>query len=160
VADSEKQRTYDGEHVVTRMLDLANQEDGPRQVSIDGVKLAVPVEYKFASVESIQQYVDRVLACARVNWPHRQIRPIRVRARQGANKAHYEYGGVIAIPMHLSSWACRELVVLHEVAHHLTPGHGHDVTFRRAMHTLARLIMAPEVGLILQMTWHNQGLKV
>lgn len=158
--DKEKQATYDGEHIVTRMMTLANQEDGPRQVTVIGVKLAVPVEYRFASVESIQCYVDKVLAHpgVRETWP--LVRPITVRARKGNRKAHYEHGGVIAIPMDLGSWACRELVVLHEIAHHLAPGHGHDVTFRRAMHTLARLIMAPEVSLILQMVWHQQGLEV
>ena len=51
---------------------------------------------------------------------------LTVRARRGVTAAHYENAagaGTIAVPdRRPADWAMRELVVLHEVAHHLQPG--------------------------------------
>ena len=71
----------------------------------------------------MQRYVDDVLALPTVRrqWP--EVAPLRVRARRAATAAHYENrdgAGVIAVPdVGTADWAMRELVVLHEIAHHL-----------------------------------------
>ncbi len=56
----------------------------------------------------------------RRRWPAAE--PLAVRARRGTTAAHYEYDGdlaTIAVPDRHTTWALRELVVLHEIAHHL-----------------------------------------
>lgn len=139
------------------MLDWANQEKGSRLVEIGGSSITLPVERKFASLETIQSYVDMVLALPtiREQFP-RAKSPVRVRRRKGTKFAHYEMGE-IAIPMVLGSWACREIVVLHELAHHLTIGDGHGSRFRRAFCKLLEVAMAPEVSFALQICWHLEG---
>ncbi len=96
-----------------------------------GTQLTLPPEARFGSVASVQRYVDDVLALppVRQRWP--AVSPLRVRARRAATAAHYENrdgAGVIAVPdRDTADWALRELVVLHEVAHHLCqaePPHG------------------------------------
>ena len=124
--------------------------------------MRLPTERKFACIESIQNYVDTVLELPGIcdgpfchaGWK------VNVRARQGTTAAHY-CAGTIAIPLGLggrSKWALRELVVLHELAHHLSLG-GHGPEFRFAFATLASLAMAPEVGLALRACWYFEGIE-
>ena len=78
-----------------------------------------------------------------------QVAPLTVRARRAATAAHYENRdgtGVIAVPdLDTADWAMRELVVLHEIAHHLcdaSPPHGSE--YVATLCTLAELVMGPE----------------
>ena len=92
-------------------------------VDVAGSRLTLPVERRFASADSVQDYVDRVLALSwvRTQWPRAAV-PVRVRERAGDAQAHYERDpAVIAVPGYRANaaWALRELVVLHELAHHL-----------------------------------------
>ena len=86
--------------------------------------------------------------------------PVAVRRRRGVAAAHYELidgTAVIAVPER-DTWALRELVVLHELAHHLShadPPHGPD--FVAAHIELCTAIMGPEVGLVLRMVYAKEG---
>lgn len=65
----------------------------------------------------------------------------------------------IAVPDRQSTGAA-ELVVLHEVAHHLCrcePPHGPD--FVAAFCELAETVMGPEVGHVLRVTYAKEGVR-
>ncbi len=158
MADKDQSMVYAGEHMVEGMLSEANREGGARTVEIAGTMLTLPVERRFASIDSIQTYVDKVLGLPSVVELYHPG-PCRVRERRGNRMAHY-CAGVIAI--HTASqdrWAAREIVVLHELAHHLTNGDGHGSKFREALIFLTEICMAPEVAFALRVCWVMSGLK-
>ncbi|MFI9537238.1 TIGR04338 family metallohydrolase [Nocardia fusca] len=170
--DTQRARVYDAEQLVRSVFDRA-AEFGQRTVEVHGSRLTLPVERKFASVDSVQQYCDRVLALGWVvaTWERAGV-PIRVRARAGNIAAHYESGqAVLAVPLHAetsargrTAWALRELVVLHELAHHLEPrpeavaAHGPDFCSRYV--DLADGVIGPEAGLLLRLTFHDSGVRL
>lgn len=172
VRDSQRGKVYDAEQLVRAVFDRAG-EFGQRTVEIHGSRLTLPVERKFASVESVQEYCDRVL---RLNWVaakwERAAAPIRVRARAGTVAAHYESGrDVLAVPVHGRTsvrggapWALRELVLLHEIAHHLEPrpdavaAHGPEFCGRYV--DLAEGILGPEAGLLLRITMYDSEVRL
>ncbi|GAB2996039.1 hypothetical protein MBOU_61280 [Mycobacterium bourgelatii] len=129
-----------------------------------GTQLTLPPEARFGSVDSVQRYVDDVLAvpAVRQQWP--EVSPLRVRARRAATAAHYENrdgAGIIAVPdRSTADWAMRELVVLHEIAHHLCqvpPPHGPE--FVATMCTLSEMVMGPEVGHVLRVVYAKEGVR-
>ncbi|KXO89334.1 hypothetical protein AXK61_12105 [Tsukamurella pseudospumae] len=134
-----------------------------RTVDVLGVPLTLPPEARFASVESVQSYADRVLGLGEV----------RVRARAGSAGAHYESGNgrtpVVAVPAGRDgAWALRELVVLHELAHHVAlatsrpgvDGAAHGASFTAAFIELAARVMGPEAGLALRIVYTESGVAV
>jgi putative metallohydrolase (TIGR04338 family) len=146
--DSQRQKLYDAENSLRRMIDTAVEIGNP-VITVAGVTLTLPPEARFASIESIQTYVDRVRALPFIEatYPRAGI-PVSVRARQGDAKAHYENArAVIAIPDNLGSWAMREVIVLHELAHHLAWGDGHGSRFAAAFLDLLGTVLGPEVEL-------------
>ena len=154
--DSQRARVYAAEEFVRTMFDRAAQHSS-RAIDFFGIALTLPPEARFASVESVQRYVDDIVA--RVG-----ATPVTVRARRGAAAAHYENDGVsavIAVPAGSGTWALRELVVLHELAHHLCavtnadPPHG--PAFVTAYCSLCESVMGPEVGLVLRMVYAKEG---
>jgi putative metallohydrolase (TIGR04338 family) len=145
------------------MFDRA-AEHGSLMVEFFGAQLTLPPEGRFASVASVQRYVDDVLAlpAVRQKWP--AVQPLRVRARRAATAAHYENRdgtGTIAVPdRDTADWAMRELVVLHEVAHHLCqvpPPHGPE--FVATLCTLTELVMGPELGHVLRVVYAKEGVR-
>jgi putative metallohydrolase (TIGR04338 family) len=160
--DTQRAKVYAAEQFVRTMFDRA-AEHGSQVVDFFGTPLTLPPEGRFASVESIQRYVDMVLDHPEVQryWPH--LTPITVRARRGVTAAHYEQRGqhaVIAVPDSHDRWALRELVVLHEIAHHLSeaqPPHGPE--FVAAFRTLAGIVMGPEVEHVLRVVHFKEGVR-
>ncbi|WP_416564115.1 TIGR04338 family metallohydrolase [Nocardia testacea] len=170
--DTQRGRVYDAEQLVRSIFDRA-AEFGQRTVEVHGSQVTLPVERKFASVDSVQQYCDRVLALGWVaaTWERAGV-PIRVRTRAGNVAAHYESGtAVLAVPLRAESsargrtaWALRELVVLHELAHHLesrpeaVAAHGPEFCTRYV--ELADGVIGPEAGLLLRLTFHDAGVRL
>lgn len=160
--DTQRGKVYAAEQFVRTLFDRA-AEQGLRAVDFFGTQLTLPPEGRFASVESAQAYVDSVLnhPGVRVNWP--DSGPVTVRPRRGTTAAHYERGdaaAVIAVPERHDRWALRELVILHELAHHLcdvAPPHGPEfvATFRE----LAGLVMGPEVEHVLRVVYSKEGVR-
>jgi len=158
--DSQRAAVYEAETVVRRMFDRAD-ENGNRTVEIAGSTVTLPVERKFASIDSVQAYIDAVLALnwVRATWP-RADAPVHVRVRSGNTAAHYESDcAVVALPRHTANtaWAFRELVVLHELAHHLDPADpdenpepAHGPAFVHRFLTLAGEIIGPEAAFALR----------
>lgn len=135
------------------LCDVMKTADVTENRSYDfyGSMLQLPIERKFASLDSIETYCSAVLRLAQVleRYPVSARRPVTVRHRRGDRAAHYERSGVIAINATGSRWALRELVVLHELAHHLTPGDLHWEKWRKAFVFLVTECIGPEVGIIL-----------
>jgi putative metallohydrolase (TIGR04338 family) len=143
--DTQQCRVYHAENLLGQMLDSCEQ--GSRIVEIEGVNLTLPPEYKFASIDSVRDYVNA--ACLKLD-----IATVRVRERnrkgEGVNIAHYQFGE-IAIPTGGSRWALREIVVLHELSHHLARGDGHGPRFVAAFIDLLTRMMGPEAGLAMRL---------
>jgi putative metallohydrolase (TIGR04338 family) len=66
----------------------------------------------------------------------------------------------MAVPDRRTNWALRELVVLHEIAHHLSdaePPHGPE--FTATFCELAEAVMGPEVAHILRIIYAKEGVR-
>ena len=160
--DTQRAKVYAAEEFVRTLFDRA-AEHGNRLVDFFGTQLTLPPEGRFASADSVQRYVEDVLAHPAVltHWP--AVGALTVRARRGATAAHYERsddGATIAVPDRGSTWALRELVVLHEIAHHLSdaePPHGPEfvVTFCE----LAEAVMGPEAAHVLRVVYAKEGVR-
>lgn len=161
--DAQRSRVYAAEEFVRTLFDRA-AEHGTGSVDFFGTELTLPPEARFASVAAVQRYVDDVLALSAVRqrWP--AVSPLSVRPRHGTTAAHYESrgsAGVIAVPdRHAAGWAMRELVVLHEIAHHLcdaSPPHGPQ--FVATFCALAELVVGPELGHVLRVVYAKEGVR-
>jgi putative metallohydrolase (TIGR04338 family) len=165
--DTQRSRVYAAESLVRRIYDRAD-DSGSRSVDVHGSTLTLPVERRFASVESVQHYVDLVLALGwvRAEWPTRAAAPVAIRARRGETQAHYESAtATIAMPPFVNNhaWAMREFVLLHEIAHHLQadPDHAsHGPQFVDRFTTLVTEIIGPEAGLLLRGAMHESGVTI
>lgn len=162
--DAQRSRVYAAEEFVRTLFDRAAEHGSPA-VEFFGTHMTLPPEARFGSVPSVQRYVDEVLVlpAVRRHWP--AVPPLTVRARKAATAAHYENRdgtGIIAVPDRDSAdWAMRELVVLHEVAHHLCdaqPPHGPE--FVATMCTLTELVMGPELGHVLRVVYAKEGVRL
>jgi putative metallohydrolase (TIGR04338 family) len=161
--DSQRSKVYAAEGFVRTLFDRAAQH-GSRTIDFFGASLTLPPEARFGSVDAVTRYVDEVLALPAVaaRWP--SAGALAVRARRGATAAHYENAdgaGTIAVPdRRAADWAMRELVVLHEVAHHLHPVQpAHGPGFVATLGELAELVMGPEVGHVLRVVYAKEGVK-
>ena len=160
--DVQRAKVYAAEAFVRTMFDRAAERGDP-VVEFFGTRLTLPPEARFGSMGSVQNYVDDVLAhpAVRARWP--AVTPLRVRPRRGATAAHYERArdaATIAVPEDRSAWALRELVVLHEIAHHLSdadPAHGPD--FVATFCELAATVMGAEVAFVLRMVYAKEGVR-
>ena len=154
--DTQRAKVYAAEEFV-RTLFARAAEHGNNVVEFFGTQLTLPPEGRFATVTAVQRYVDEVLAHVGAD------RPLTVRARRGVTAAHYERsddGATIAVPDHRSMWALRELVVLHEIAHHLSeaePPHGPE--FVAAFCELAEAVMGPEVAHVLRVVYAKEEVR-
>jgi putative metallohydrolase (TIGR04338 family) len=161
--DAQRAKVYAAEDFVRTLFDRTAEHGSPG-VEFFGAQLTLPPEARFGSVPAVQRYVDDVLAlpAVRREWPG--TTPLRVRARRAATAAHYENRsgtGIIAVPGHRTAdWAMRELVVLHEIAHHLCdtrPPHG--PRFAATLCTLAEMVMGPELGHVLRVIYAKEGVQ-
>jgi len=159
--DTQRSKVYAAEAFVRALFDRAAQHSS-RAIDFYGTHLTLPPEGRFGSVESVQRYVDAVLAHpgVRERWP---AEPLGVRARRGVSAAHYERrdgAAIIAVPA-ATTWALRELVVLHEITHHLCdvePAHGPQ--FVAAFCELAGLVMGPEVEHVLRVVYLKEQVRL
>ena len=157
--DSQRAAVYAAEDQVSAALARGGCVD------FFGSTLTLPIERHFADVASIQRYVDAVLALPSVAeaWP--TAGAVRVRERAGAAKATYERAtGVMAIPLAgpPPRWAAREMVILHELAHHCTYAAHADVAahgpeFVANLETLVGVVIGPEVSLMLRAAFDGVG---
>jgi putative metallohydrolase (TIGR04338 family) len=144
--DPDKQDVYAADWQFRSVLDLANEVED-RTYNFHGHMMELPDERKFADLESIQMYYNRVCALDQVQreWPG--IKAPTVRARRGEVYAHYSpLGAEVHVPVK-GRWALREIVILHELAHHLEHDH-HGPRFQGAWVYLMKVCMGDAAGLI------------
>ena len=121
--DRQRSQVYAAEQTWSMRLDAARL--GARRAVVAGSSIVLPVEVRFGSLDAAARYADDLLS----RW---DVPPVVLRARRGQAKAHWEAPGTVALPWSErgETWAMREAVVLHELAHHLAfhldgePGHG------------------------------------
>jgi len=153
---------YAAEEFVRTLFDRAAQHSS-RAIDFFGTQLTLPPEARFGSVPSVQRYVDSVLAHPAVRARWLTVGRMAVRARRGESGAHYERRddiAAIAVPERMTTWALRELVVLHEIAHHLSdvdPPHGPE--FVAAFCELAGMVMGPEAEHVLRVVYLKEGVQ-
>jgi putative metallohydrolase (TIGR04338 family) len=162
VRDDQRTRLYEAEGVLARMID--RRVDFPVAEAF-GSRVTVPDDRKFGDIDSVQRYVDAVLALAWVRRaaPERAALPVRVRARAGATKAEYEFAThTIAVPPHRvgGRWAMRELVVLHELTHHLAPDAGHGPEFAAQLLELVEELVGVEAAFLLRSSLIDSGVHL
>lgn len=127
----------------------SRQVDRGGTVNFYGSHLTLAKQLTFDTLEGAQAYV--VSVCGQLRERGRDVRPPIVRARKGAKAAHYERKTqTIAVPLDVT-WALRESVLLHELAHHVmdpqAPAHGE--LFRSTMLDLVSLVMGAESATLL-----------
>jgi putative metallohydrolase (TIGR04338 family) len=145
--DAYRSAVYRAEDQWSALLDRGGRLD------FFGTQLDIPMQLRFGDLTAMQKYVDALVPD-----------PPRVRIRKGQTRAHYEPEEcVIAIPME-ASWAARESVLLHEVAHHLAHVHNdhlqHGVPFTGRMLELVEAQLGGPAALVLRTGYHEAGALV
>lgn len=158
--DAQRAKVYAAEAFVRAMFDRAAQR-GNHSMDFFDTRLTLPPEGRFASLDSVRTYVDDVLALpsVRERWP--AAGAVWIRARRGLTAAHYEADtATMAVPEQHTTWALRELVVLHELAHHLcTEGAPHGPEFVTTFCELTGAVMGPEVQHVLRVVYAKEGVQ-
>lgn len=151
---------YAAEQQVTTALSRSGE-----RIDFFGSQLTPPPETAFKTLTEIRRYVASVLSDHRVVHAWGYLPPAQVRRRASDSMAHYEYEtATIAIPTS-SNWAMRELVVLHEVAHHVLSSvapnaSAHGPEFASAYIQLVSWRIGPEAGLLLTAAFDACGVGV
>lgn len=115
-----------------------------------GSSITLPVERKFGDLDGVRRYLREVRAR---EWGYPQTPEPRVRLRKGQHRAHWS-DDVIALPDGIgqAGWAMREVVVLHEYAHHVTwhvhGSRGHGGEFQQVYSGLLEDAIGPEAALV------------
>ncbi len=144
--DADRSAVYAAEDQWSAVLDRGGVID------FFGSTLDLPCQRKFGALEHMQYYISAITS-----------EPVKVRARKGSTRAHFDpTKNEIAIPMDVT-WAARESVLLHEVAHALTYIQCADLThgrkYRITMLALVREHLSPQAELILAAGYAAQGLS-
>ena len=143
--DCGRAQVYAAENVVAQALAAETPVD------FYGSTLTLPIERRFASIESVQAYVDAALAHGpvRARWP--RLGPVQVIRTRGRKSAWYR-AGEIHVP---DGWAMRETVIIHELAHHVVRWAyplsvaSHGAEFRQVHAALTGMLIGPEAELLL-----------
>lgn len=162
--DQQRGRVYAAEAAWEARLDAARR--GATRADVAGSSVLLPQERLFGSLAAAQAYADGVVT-------RRGLPPVRLRRRRGQSKAHWEPGGddgsaVIALPVadHGMSWALREAVLLHELAHHAdaltAPASAarHGPGFTATMLALVTDILGEQAAFVLRVELAEHGARV
>lgn len=133
-----------------------------------GSRIDVPMQLRFADLDSVQAYVDRVMSDPSIRSRYATAGPIAVQASRGRTRALY-LPDVQAIQLPSELWAGRESVVLHEVAHHLACSAGvererssvrwHGAQFREAMDLVVTCMLGEAAALLLRAGYDAAGVR-
>jgi putative metallohydrolase (TIGR04338 family) len=158
IRDSQKSALYASETLLSGLFDRCLKYDNPT-VEVEGVTLDLPPEGKFADIASLQTYCDKVCKLMKVEAVH-----VEAHRNQHGNAFYQSAGRRIVIPDGQNRWALRELVVLHELAHHVTwvqnlDAAAHGPEFVANYITMLERVMAPQAGLAARLVYAANGVK-
>jgi len=156
--DGQRSRVYAAEAVWRAQLDAARA--GARELSVAGSVLVLPQELILGSLPAASAYLRRVEAEPAYRQSFPDAPALRVRARRGAGRAHYEPPDTIALPAPRTGprWALREAVVLHEVAHHVAGAPlTHGPHFAAALLRLVAITLGDEAAFALWVEYGEHG---
>lgn len=174
--DDQRQRVYDAEQRVCERLDFAAR--GAQRVVVHSSTLTVTSDARFGSLDTAQRWLDNVRRRSwfAQAWPAAAAHAVTLRPRRGQRGAHYELGGdqpaiAVPVPGNATGWAMRELVLLHELAHHVvaceldragagTPVPAHGGEFAAVMLELVAGVLGPETRLLLAAAYDDGGVEV
>lgn len=157
--DADRLKVYRAEQQVASALSTSSGN-----FDFFGSKLFVQPETMFRSLDEIRIYVDEVMRKFELRTKL-HLSSVKVRERKGNLEAHYEYETkTIAIPTN-TNWAMRELVILHEIAHHITWERtsqvaAHGAEFLQTYIELVSAELGAEASLLLRTAFDAQGLRI
>ena len=154
MTDAQRSRVYSAEKTLRWLYDQPASSH-----EIGGVIVQLEPEARFASLDSVAAYLDRVISHPAVIAEFGPSAPIKVRERRGEKAAHYEPAtATIAINTSGTRWSLREMCVQHEIAHHYSrtePAHGPE--FTATLTRLIELVMGPQAALALRLLYAQNG---
>ncbi len=161
--DTQRSRVYAAEEFVRTLFDRAAQHSS-RAIDFFGAQITLPPEARFASVDSVQRYVDSVLALPAVaaQWPYtdngggagtagRHGRALRAhRRRRGDRGAGPRNAGPYA-----NWWCCMRWLTICAVVE----GRPHGPDFVATFCALAEAVMGAEAAHVLRVVYVKEGAK-
>lgn len=151
-----KQRVYNAEFA---LRDIFSNCTVSRTAVVHGTTVTLPDERRFGALETVQAYADAVIDMV---GHHYGVKPVKViEGRKSLRrKAYWDWDRIVLPKRDVTSWAWREIVVLHELAHHMTPGAGHNTEFCAAFVHLLKEIMGPEAGWLMTVLLADNGIEI
>lgn len=144
--DTQTSRVYGSERELRRWLEVQNP----------------PVEARFPDIPSAQRYVDDVLARPWPEYHGVSGSKVTVVGRHSVGTAHY-WSSRIELPVvghdvDDRRWALREIVLLHEIAHHFVGvEQGHNANWVMAMLLLTSQHMGMDIAKRLFRIYSEKG---
>lgn len=151
-----KSRVYNAEFALRDMFSNCTLS---RTVKVHGMTLTLPDERKFGALATVQAYADAVIDMVSDRYPARAATVVEGR-KSLRRKAYWQSGTIVLPQREVTTWAWREIVVLHELAHHLTPAHEHDEKFCAAYVYLLSEVMGPEAGWLMTVLLADNGVQI
>ena len=160
--DAHRAKVYSAEDQFTSLMNRGGK------VEFFGSTLDIPVQKRFANIESIRSYVSGLFGESELVHAL-GLNPPTIRERKGSAKAHYEFTSqIIAIPVtgQSATWALRESVVLHECAHYVAAKFApageqpHGPTFTASMLLLVQAALGDQARLLLATGYLEIGVVV
>ena len=168
VRDAQRARVYRAEDAWAARLDAARR--GAPLATVAGSRVLLPAEVRFGSLEAAGAYTVRVLGLPEVLAAAGAVPAPSWRLRRGAQAAHWEPPGTIAVPVprHGEPWALRESVVLHELAHHVAhhlahesgAGAAHAAPFPAVVLLLVAAALGEEAAFALRVDYGSERVEV
>lgn len=141
--------------IYTAELEVRRIMRNPRELAPNGHLGLYPVELCWTTVEQVQGYLEIVLSWPWDRWRTGKAWPC-IAHWDDWPTPHYR-SGVICLPKS-APWNLRELVVLHELAHHFTQGQQHGPAWVQAFVDLVSTCIDPIVGQLLRTHFNQQGI--
>lgn len=155
MSDSGRSRVYNAEF---QLRDIFSNGSLSRVVKFKGMTLTLPDERKFGALETVQSYADAVIEMVRDTYPAKRV-PVIEGRKSLRHRAYWDWEKIVLPQREVGAWAWRETVVLHEIAHHLTPGAGHNGEFCGAFVYLLTEIIGPEAGWLMGVLLNENGIE-
>lgn len=155
MTDTDKKKAYHAEFDLRAIYDLA---DKVSDWSYDfyGYTMTLPRERKFGDLDSIRNYYKKVLELTSVREAFPGKAAPGVAFTHGTQHAYHRSGTVYFNDKNRGGrWQMREIVVLHELAHYLSPVSGHGPEFRGVFAFLTGAVMGPETEMLLGSLFHQ-----